>query len=360
MGEMTVKRYQVSKFFQFTLILVATGLMLMFLYLVEIVRYHLPKELTEFNADLMRQGSYVTITSGALAPQGDRNSTAFFLTFAQEYQLYYLLLGESKEVPVLVSNKNLITKLESWRNGQGMGDTVSMIARVEKIDGKTYFWQVTKEEVRQSHGILSFVGGIVLCAGLLLFATIGGFRVVYEKPFEDSKRYKDIFLGRSYRMEEELKRERELLERYRKEQADMKKWFQLGFGMTVGCILGMLFCALLFKGFSMTSNPILYALGVILLFVFFYVLLIGIKFIWMAYINSDWPSARRISELFLLRTLSVKKEETSKLINLLSRKVKEAEELAKEKGEENIRMWYGPGVWEEKEGDTDHEGDAVK
>ena len=161
-------------------------------------------------------------------------------------------------------------------------------------------------------------------------------------------------------MEEELKRERELLERYRKEQADMKKWFQLGFGMTVGCILGMLFCALLFKGFSMTSNPILYALGVILLFVFFYVLLIGIKFVWMAYINSDWPSARRISELFLLRTLSVKKEETSKLINLLSRKVKEAEELAKEKGEENIRMWYGPGVWEEKEGDTDHEGDAVK
>ena len=355
-----MKRYQVSKFFQFTLILVATGLMLMFLYLVELVRYHVPKELTEFNADVMRKGSYVTLTSGALVPQGNRNSSTIYLTLAQEYQLYYLLLGESKEIPVLISNKNLINKLDSWRDGQGMGDTVSLIARVEMIDGKKCFWQVTAEEVRQSHGILSFLGGLVLCAGLVLFATVGGFRVVYERPFEDSRRYKDIYLGKSYRMEEELKRERELLERYKNEQAEMKKWFQLGLGMTVGSLLGMLFCALLFKGFSQTSNPALFALGVILFFVFFYVLLIGIKFVWMAYINSDWPSAHRISETFLLRTLSVKKEETSKLINLLSRKIKEAEELAKEKGEENLRMWYGPGVWEEKEGDTDHEGDAVK
>lgn len=75
---------------------------------------------------------------------------------------------------------------------------------------------------------------------------------------------------------------------------------------------------------------------------------------WHGFVNSDSVLAKKLSDLFLLRTTSVRIEESTKLIAVLEKHVEEQSK------KEEVRMWYGPGVWEQKEGDAADEGNVIK
>ena len=88
------------------------------------------------------------------------------------------------------------------------------------------------------------------------------------------------------------------------------------------------------------------------------------KLFWQSFVNTDYPLAYRISDLFLLRTNSIKREEASKIIAVIRNRLSSGPEEEK-KEEENVLMWYGPGVWElpagnNSDGGDEHESNAAE
>lgn len=356
-----MKRYQLSKYFKFTIVLAATSILLLMLYFGELLRYYFPLEVNEFNLSLLKNDQYARITSSECVPAPNVKGNAtdqVFLGLFTEYPIYRLRIGKQGTLDVGICDKELISTIASWPDGKG-DQSITVIARVSADDGKYFLLQTTKEEMRQRYGILSFSSGILTCITLMFFLTIGGVKVVYEKPFEDSKRYKDVFYGRTYHLEEELEHERKTLEQYRKEQLRIKKDFKIGIWISLGALMGWILCIMIMMLGSATSVAVglLSGLSVILSVVCFYALLWGLKFVWNAYLNSDAPSAHKISEMFLLRTISVRREESAKLINLLMRKINEKNENQKEKETQKILMGM-EGV-DGKEGERD-EGNVTQ
>lgn len=183
------------------------------------------------------------------------------------------------------------------------------------------------------------IAGLTVAA--VLFLTVGGIQTVYVKPFEDSRRYKECLYGKEFDLEVRLQKEKQNLERYRMEQRNAWKSALIGVGLLLGGIAVIVLSLILYSTF------ILFILGI---FPGFYLVLMSFTWFWSAFVNSDLALAETVSDLFLLRSCPVKIEETSKLVSVLTRRVreeKEAEEKRREDGD-NQRLWFGPGVWEEK------------
>ena len=57
-----MKRYQLSKYFKFTIVLAATSILLLLLYFGELLRYYFPLEVNEFNLSLLKNDQYAKLT----------------------------------------------------------------------------------------------------------------------------------------------------------------------------------------------------------------------------------------------------------------------------------------------------------
>ena len=340
-----MKRYQVSPYFKFTVILAATSIFLLVLYFTELLQYYFPKQINEFNISNLKNKQYVSVTSHECIPapgsQGNA-SNSVFLSLTNEYHIYRLRVGEQGSIEVGIYDKNMIQTLESWPEGKG-NSSITVIARVTVDSGRAILLQVTPSEMKTHYGVLSFVAGILLIVTLLMFLTFGGIKMVYEKPFEDSRRYKEIYLGQNYHLEEELAREKNMMERYQQEREKNKSDFKLGLGITFGAFLVFAMCMLFMLAGSGSSvaSGLLAGISVLMSVLAFYVFLWGIKILWNAYVNSDSPTARKISEQFMLHTLSIRREESAKLIRLMTIKLEEQKEKMKKLEEENQRLWQG-------------------
>lgn len=342
-----MKRYQVSRGFKYALIVAATGVALLFVFLMELMRFYFPEKVGEFRHPNLRQNQIVSVTANeciTFGPGVNHSPNVFLGTLSpREYYVYRLKLGEQYVLDVGVFDKNIIGTLEAWPEGKGGENQVTIVGRVMETNEIPLLIQVSAEDVRDEHHLLFFFSGIILVVACVMFLTVGRFHTVYEKPFEDSKRYKEIVLGQNYHLEEELAREKSLMEHYRQEQTEIKNDFKRGLWIIGGSLLGEAIC-FMFITTATLENTILAIFGVIAVLVaivLFYVFLWGLKYLWNAYINSSFPSAHKISELFCLRTISVRREESSKLIGLITRKLEEQKQKEKDREQENNRLWLG-------------------
>lgn len=342
-----MKRYQVSRGFKYALIVAATGLALLFVFLMELMRFYFPEKVGEFRHPNLRQNQIVSVTANeciTFGPGVNHSPNVFLGTLSpREYYVYRLKLGEQYVLDVGVFDKNIIGTLEAWPEGKGGENQVTIVGRVMETNEIPLLIQVSAEDVRDEHHLLFFFSGIILVVACVMFLTVGRFHTVYEKPFEDSKRYKEIFLGQNYHLEEELAREKALMEHYQEEQKEINNDIKRGILIIVGSLLGEALCFLFMTAVTLDDAllAILGTLATLVALALFYVFLWGLKYLWNAYINSSFPSAHKISELFCLRTISVRREESSKLIGLITRKLEEQKQKEKDREQENNRLWLG-------------------
>ena len=342
-----MRRYQVSKHFKVTLVIFLAGLLFFILYLMSILRYAFSVEVNEFNIGTLKKNQYVDITAKECVTylregtqKGYTNTTGGAVGLGRDYTGYTQKIGENAYIAVEMEDPRLIKEIEAWPFGKG-SEPITFKGQVkgtklhrtvaEGILTEVSIFQVTKEEVETAHSILSFIGGIGICVSLVMYLTFAGIKVVYVRPLEDSKRYKDYYLGRVYRMELDLEREKKNLEEIRAEQEKHKKNLLIGIG---ACVVSLL--ATLVIGYLWLSG-VLAITGLCLTIISAYVHLWSILFTWDAFLNLDHPLAYKISDLFLLRTCSIKREEASKYISVISKRLeqdKQEEEQRRQKQEE--------------------------
>ena len=92
-----MKRYQLSKYFKFTIVLAATSILLLLLYFGELLRYYFPLEVNEFNLSLLKNDQYAKITSSECVPTPNVKGNAteqVFLGLFTEYPIYRLRIGK--------------------------------------------------------------------------------------------------------------------------------------------------------------------------------------------------------------------------------------------------------------------------
>lgn len=364
-----MKRYQVAPGFKFTLVIFIFSLCFLISFLVEVIRFHFPVEVNAFNLGILRNKQYVSVTARKCTtyPYNDgqkyRNYSHVYLDLAKEYNIYHLLIGNDIYLTVGVCEKSMKDALEAWPFGNGT-EPVTILGRVVRSsDDEMNVLQVNAQEVRTKNSTLAFIGGISMCISGFMFFSFAGIRKVYVKPFEDSKRYKDFYLGRAYRMEEEMMREeknlKQLMEKQVLERSNMKK-YALGI---IGSLAVFLFCGYLYI-FGDSGTVFLSTVALYVMFAMLFVFLLMSKLFWQSFVNTDYPMAYRISDLFLLRTNSIKREEASKIIAVIRNRLSSGPEEEK-KEEENVLMWYGPGVWElpagnNSDGGDEHESNAAE
>lgn len=333
-----MKRYSVSKHFKFTLLLIAFSVTFLILYFLQMLRYRFPTEVTAQNVRSLKNNQYVRITMDQYL--AEKENVSGETSTMVGYVSYMVYIGDSAYLPVGIQDKELLAALNSYSHGHG--DQISFIGRVlkrepspeanyawyyriyEKFDADllvkdTVIYQLNEKEVQTGYKILLFFGGIGMTVALLLFFTVGGIHVTCERPFEESKRYKECVLGRIYDLEDELRKEKRALEELRQEQRETKKRVLLGTGLFFGGILIIGICYVLAYVFL----QLYFAVGI---YLGMYVVCMGVKWLWYAFINSDLLLAKRISELFLLRSYSVRIEESVKIVNALKKRLWESRE----------------------------------
>lgn len=355
-----MKKYQVSQGFKFTLFLFFVSLLFFLLFLTEWFQFSFPKSVDPCNLETLRNKQYAVVTANECvtyedgSKQGYHNCEGGMVGLTREYSSYTLKLGENARLRVGLYEKALISEVDSWVLGKGESP-ITIIGRVMRSgSGGIYLFQVTKEEVKEKYGIFRFVGGIGLCVSVLLFFSVGGIKRVYVKPLEDTKQFKDYFFGRVQNMERELEREKRVLEELQAEQKEHHKrfWIFLSvalFGLLLTICLGIVWL----MGVNILTG--------IFLVIAAYVTIWVMAMAWHAFLNTDYPLAKKLSEIFLLRTCSTRSEEASKYIAVISKRLaQDAQEKERHVQDEGMEqgMWYGPGVWEipKEENREDMEG----
>jgi hypothetical protein len=172
-----------------------------------------------------------------------------------------------------------------------------------------------------------FIGLVCIGISFIAFLTFGGVRGEVQAPFEDSEKYRKCFLGTAFDLEATLNREKENKELYKQEQMETKKTAFEGvaiflFGLLIN-LLSRGFDALILTNAFIPVLPIGRIAGC-------YVEFFGLVWIFRGYVNSSLPYAKEISEMFMLRTTSVKIEECSKMIAVIQNKLREQDEKWKE------------------------------
>lgn len=335
-----MRRYSVSKYFKFTLLLLAFGMTFFILYFNQMLRYRFPMEVTAQNVRYLRNNQYVRITIDQYLVEKESGKGGSS-TPGRNYVNYMVCIGDSAYLSVGIQDRELLSALSSYSRGHG--DEISFIGRVVKIErepsleesytGYTiyenfdvnllvkdiYVYQLNEKEGQTGYKILSLFGGIGMTVALLLFFTVGGIHITYERPFEESKRYKECVLGRINDLEDELRKEKRALEELKQEQKETKKRVLLGTGLLIGGILLIRICFI--RSFVFLQVYLVFGiyLGV-------YIVCMGVKWLWYAFINSNLLLAQKISRQFSLRTHSVRIEESTKIVSALKKRLWESQE----------------------------------
>lgn len=164
---------------------------------------------------------------------------------------------------------------------------------------------------------LPFIAGIGLLVTAVFFLTIGGFDKVYVHPFEDSGEYKECLFGQMYNLEEKLEKEKKNRDLYYCKMRESWKASALGVGLFFLGLFIEVICVLLVKFF------LLFVLGV---WPGLYIQYMSFDWIWEGFINSPNPQARKVADLFAVRSAPVKAEESTKKIAVLTRRIREEQE----------------------------------
>ena len=357
-----MKRYQVSKYFTLTLIAFMISLGFWTVYFIGDVHLRLARPLLGQDYGTLKDGTYVRIDVDTYLTGEYGNVCAASGRGLKTYQYYTVLIGNNQWVRFGASEKDTLEKLGKYVHGKGK--EMHLTARVDRdlIMGLDWYQKSAKnfdtnalikdfvlsEASIHDYATVQILANVFLIAAAILFITIGGIRRVYVRPFEDTQRYKDCFFGRGFDLDKQLEKEKENLKRYQEEQKNSWKSYGIGAALLLGGIFLIGFSVLL----SMfTMIQVLFIGGPLGIY------MISMSFYWFVsgFVNSDSEFAHKISDTFLLRTTSVKIEECYKMIHVLKKHV-EKNETAQEK----VKMWYGPGAWEEEEGDSGNESDAAE
>lgn len=158
------------------------------------------------------------------------------------------------------------------------------------------------------------IGRIGIALAVLCFFTIGGIKRVEVPPFEDSKRYKECVRGVMYNIEDQLRKEKENRDLAYLQQGDSLKTilegvgiFFIGFLITATCYVLAFVCMPLIIG----------------IFPGYYVMFMSFRWFWDGFINSSMPLAVKLSEKFMIHSASMKIQEATKLIDVLSKRMEE-------------------------------------
>lgn len=332
-----MKRCVVSSNFKYTLLIIIYSMTFLFLYLNKILQYRFPTEVTAQNVRTLEKDQYVRITMDQYLVEevGDRGS---YLDSGEAYVDFMVCIGYSAYLPVKIQDRELLSVLSTYTHGQG--DQISFVGKVvkqeypsgvnyvrylfyesfdiTKLVKDTYVYQLDENEVRSDHKYLLFLGGIGMTVALLMFFTIGGIHTTYERPFEETERYKEYVSGRIYDWEDELRKEKITLEELRQEQREAKKRILPGTGLFVGGILIGIYFEHLRLNFDVCT------------YIVINIVCLGADRLWYAFINSELFLANKISELFSIRSCSVRIEESIKIINAIKKRLWENREKEQE------------------------------
>ena len=352
-----MKRYSVSKYFKFVLLIIAFSVAFLIFYFIQMLQYRYPTDVTGQNVKFLKNNQYVRIAVDQYLVKKENVSDETSATAG--YVSYMIRISDSAYLPVEIEDKGLLDALKSYSHGHG--DKISFIGIVTKMEPSSeanYAWyyhiyenfdadllvkdtviyQLNEKAVQAEYKFCLMIGCMGMMVALLLFFTVGGIHITYEIPFEESKRYKMCVLGRIDDLEEELRKEKRALEELRQEQRETKKRALLGIGLFIGGIFLIVACFVL----AYVLLQVYFSVGI---YLGIYVIFMGIKWLWYAFINSDLFLAKRISELFMLRSYSIRIEESVKIVNALKKRLWERREKEQKTVQEGRRgeSESGPG-----------------
>lgn len=345
-----MKRYSVSKLFPITFMFFVISLILLMIYGLGLFRLNHLKELNATTLFDLRPGQFVSCTinqyvllevkttAGTVSYRGSNWTRGFSENILKSYDIYTISLDDKAFVDIGFEDSELIAELEAY--SQGRGNSISFIGKVMKTDGEEWSkhrtgtivshfnadaWakdiciaQISLEETKASYNALMFFGVISGIMAFLLFSSVGGIQIVYRKPFEESKRYKDLLTDKIYGLEAELKRKKEYLDELKRKQKKAKLHTIFIFIFSVICT------TILCINFSKLVNGTAMIYGAIIALILF---LGSIYWLWKSFINTDFMLAIRLSDLFMLNTLSVRIEETSIIIELLNKRLSKGNDV---------------------------------
>ena len=336
--EKNIKRYYASKFFIAVPALVVVSLIFFIVYASRVIPYRFPTEVTARNVRSLKNNQYVRVTIDRYLEEEHPELDRWFSETS--YVTYTVYVGDSAYLPVLIGDSNLTAVLDSYPDGHR--ERVTFVGRVVKrkpLQDQDYavysayddmdldrlikdsvIFQINEDEVLRGYRIYLFIGCMGLVAAFILFRTVAGIWTVYEKPFEDTKRYREFALGRNYNLKEEVRKEERLLETLRENQSKTKSYFcigplvsAVGFFMLRGSLRPLL------RSYAHHSYAVLgVVFGV-------YAMFVGLQLLGYAFINSDLYLAKKITDTFQLRTYPVKIAESNKLILIMHTRLREVE-----------------------------------
>ena len=357
-----MKRYQASKHILITLMTFILSLAMWAAYFIGDVRLKLAQPLRLTELDDLEQGTYVRFDVSSVVVGKYGIVCASSSNGAKTYRYYTIPFDENTWVRVGISDPK--TNLEMERFAKGISQTLHLIGRVNrKFEVETAWYEKGVENFDVSKlerdlvidqttvGDLYFfhvMAVVFLITSLILFVTIGGIKVVYVRPFTDSQKYKECYFGKGFDLEKRLAKEQENLRIYEKEQMESWKSYLIGAALLFGGLFVIAISILM----SMATIIYMLTVGVV---IGAYLIFMSPYWFWDGFVNSDSALAYKVSDLFLLRTTSVKIDECYKMIQALKMHVEK-----NEAEQEKVKMWYGPGVWEEEEGNSGNESDAAK
>ena len=357
-----MKRYQVSKHILLTLTAFILSLAMWAAYFVGDARLKLAQPLSLSKLSELKHGTYVRFDVNSVIIGKYGIVCAGSSNGAKTFEYFTVPFDENTWVRVGISDPKTISRMERFT--KGIDQTLHITGRINRKLEFGMAWyekgltdfdpsKVVRDLVidQTTVGDLYFfhiMAVVFLITSLILFITVGGIKVVYVRPFTDSQKYKECYFGKGFDLEKRLAKEQENLRLYEKEQKEAWKSYLIG-------------AALLFSGLFVIALSVLMSMATVI-----YMLTVGIVigaylifmspyWFWSGFVNSDSALAYKVSDLFLLRTTSVKIDECYKMIQALKTHVDK-----KEAEREEVKMWYGPGVWEEEEGDSGNESDAAK
>ena len=332
-----MKRYQVAHLFWITLVTGFVSMVAIIIFLVKWFGFIQSPDLTVSRLDRIKPGQTFVVSADRflVGPNGYIRGIIFDGSIDEKIIITVPL--EEKYIEVGIADLELQKKFKSYQDGRGDLFTITVQVRefpesdpggvswydfFEGFDKNSLYLKYTFVEYSsKDFKIFFYVGVLFLVLSFLSFATIGGIHKVTVKPFEDSSEYRECYFGKVYHLEERLKREKENLEIYRKEQQESwKKW-------PIGVLLILAGSAVAFFILQLGGGLLGLVSAVIL---GGYLLLAGCQCIWKCFINSGSGLAHQVSVKFLLRSTSVKMEETSKLIGAIKHGMSMREETKEE------------------------------
>ena len=212
----------------------------------------------------------------------------------------------------------LIMDKQFWMFGTAVG--IGLFCLIYAMNSKNWIW------------FAPCVFSWIVAAAL--FYKGYGFRRVLTTPFEETKDYITLAHGVHYALELELNKRMTIIRRLEEERRAMMKYYAWGavfIGLGIYCVANK---------FEYLKLELLKAINGTLVLSYLMILagvcliVIGVRMIWKAFINSNLTISLRISDWFTIETITIKLWRENKLVELVTDRI-EKERKASQKEMQN-------------------------